>query len=348
MPRRCFSGLPAGLFSLFEAVQRGEVHGRVYFMEQAVPAFGEDSLVKRSGLGQDGFQPWPVFSAQLRNARLFGRNLILLNDRKQACRESMFAGHCPATDESYQVPTFDKPALLPGRWTSLVSRWDSGYWHFLMDALPRLHALPDFPADTGILVRGPIAAWQWEILQLLGVADRVRATEEKHLVIEELYFSSHTSMTGACNPFAVHWLRERLLPAVQRLQHGNGKALKIFIKRGPDWTRGIRNQVEVIRFFEERGWMILEPEKLDIKEQIELFSRVDAVCAVHGSALTNLLWMRPGGVVLELVSDNFMLGAFEWLARIVHLEHRHLLFPGDHRLSFEVDTAALGQVIDAM
>ncbi|MGE4489126.1 MAG: DUF563 domain-containing protein [Kiritimatiellales bacterium] len=364
IPRRIFAGLPKGRFSLLEQVCSGGIPGRVIFENQDVRQFGPDSLVKRSGLQQDGFQPWPVFIAQVRNARLFGANLVLLNDRKEACREMMFASHCPATDESYQVPIFETPMFLPGKWTSLVSRWDSGYWHFLMDAVPRLHALSEFSEDTGILLRGPVSAWQYEVLDMLGIRNRVRPTNEKHLMVEELCFSSHTSMTGAWNPFAVQFLRERLLLqtevvncplsvnrdllTTQRPINSTTSPTKLFLKRGASWTRGIRNQDEVIRFFEERGWTAVEPEKFSVKEQIRMFSQVDAVCGAHGSALTNLLWMKPGAQVIELLADNFMLGAFEWLACCVGLRHHYLVFPGDHRLSFSVDVKQLAKLVDAV
>jgi len=374
IPRGMPAGLPKGLFSLLEQVRSGAVPGGIFFEQQEVPEFSSDSLVKRCGLRQDEFQPWPVFWAKVDHARLFGRNLVLLNDRKEACREFMFAPHCPATDESYQIPTFQRPVFLPGKWSTLVSRWDGqdGYWHFLMDALPRLHALPQFPPEIGILIRGPIAEWQWELLRLLGVAERVRPTTEKHLMVEELYFASHTSMTGAWNAVAVTFLREKFLTEFGVQSSGfrvknhcrfasfgntkstfdlrlrsveNGSVKKIFIARGSCWTRGIRNQDEVIGFFEERGWTVLEPEKLGVADQIRVFSQADAVCGAHGSALTNLLWMKPGARVIELLADNFMLGAFEWLARCVGLKHDFLIFPGDHRLSFEVDLGRLEEVV---
>lgn len=40
-------------------------------------------------------------------------------------------------------------------------------------------------------------------------------------------------------------------------------------------------------------------EKLSKKDQMELISKTDVLIGVHGNGLTNEIWMKPGGAVLE-------------------------------------------------
>ena len=89
------------------------------------------------------------------------------------------------------------------------------------------------------------------------------------------------------------------------------------------------NEDEVCDLLLSRGWQVVPPETLSVKQQMGLFQQARAVCGVHGSALTNLLWMTPKARVLECCPDNFLLGSFEWLARCIGLEHDFMVLPGD-------------------
>ena len=342
-PRTSFRGMPKGTFSLAKQVRSGKIEGGMFFERQDVPDFGPDSLVKRAGLNQDGFQPWPVFWAKVEQARLVGPNSLLLDEKKRACAEAMFGADYSRFDASFNRFNLSRPQLLKGNWTSLPGRLDAGYWHFLLDTLPRLHALPGFPPDTHILIRPNAAPWQLEIFEMLGLADRVIEMDFQCVEIEHYYFSSFTSMTGAWNPFAVRFLRDVLMShATCSAEAGE----KLYLRRGARWSRGIVNEDEVCAFFESRGWRVVAPETLPVREQIGLFRDAKAICSVHGSALTNLLWVSPGTKVLELVADTFILGSFEWLARCVDAEHYFLVFPGDHRLSLTVDLSRLCEAVD--
>jgi capsular polysaccharide biosynthesis protein len=243
---------------------------------------------------------------------------------------------------------------LAGNWTSLPGRLDEGYWHFLLDSIPRLHALDRFPDDTRVLIRPRPEPWMIEIYEMLGVRDRLVEADFSCAEVEHYYFSSFTSMTGACNPFAVRFLRDRLLhhSSVENPADSSDNAarepLRLFLQRGDDWTRGILNRENVWRLAESKGWMLVQPEQLSIREQIALFAKADAVCAMHGAALTNSLWMTPGTTMIALTADDFLLGGFEWLARCLDMHHHALICPGDSRFRIRVDLEQLDRLLDAV
>lgn len=340
--RRIFRSLPQGSVSLVEKVRHGAMPGRISEPLAVAPEFSSDSLVKRSGLNQDGFRDWPVFWAHCGETRLIGRSLLPLDKNGLVFEEAIFGAQFLNYDRSCIVPNIGKELFLSGRWTSISSRWDDNYWHFLMDALPRLSMLNEIPDDVGILVHGPLAGWQKELLQLMGVWNRVRETTERRLRVENYYFLSPTAMTGTWNPSAVEFLRKRLLSSVINARpETDGEPLKIFIHRGSSWGRGVVNAKELCDFFAEQGWQIVEPETLSVKNQIQLFSQASAVCGLHGSALTNILWAPAGCYVLELCADNFILGSFEWLARCLGQPHSYMILKGSRRRKVAVDLEAL-------
>ena len=341
---RCILAYPRGTFSLYGKLLRGEAGGRVYFTTQDIPPFEADSLVKKAALGQDGFQPWPVFWAKVDHAVLTGSNLLLLDDRRRACAEGMHTAEYKHHDESYNARIRGNPIKLAGNWTSIVGRLDEGYWHFLIDAVARLHVLPDIPSDTRILIRPNPAPWQREVFDMLGIGDRVIEAPGGHLEIEHFYFSSFTSMTGAWNPFAIEFLRRTCLPFAKL---GAG-CEKLYLRRGVGWTRGIVNEDELCKFLAGHGWSIVRPETMTVAEQMGMFMQANAICSVHGSALTNLLWASKGCKVLELCADNFILGGFEWLARYLEMDHDYLMFEGDPNLMVKVDLERLASKLAIM
>jgi hypothetical protein len=345
IPRRFQFGPVKGCFSALELVRNGKLPGRIVLEEQPVPEFGPDTLVKLSKFGQDEHQPWPVFWSLHRNARLVGPSLVHVNAQKEGCIEAMYGSPYFKNDASYNYITRTKAICLEGNWTSIFCNWcrneACAYWHFLMDGLPRLALLNEFPADTKILVPANLEPWQRELLYLLGLEGRYRQTRERHLRIENYYHSSQTSMTGCYNPYAVDFLRRSLLPKANTAYQG---PRKFYIVR-EGWKRGVTNEAEVRRLFEKKGWALIAPEKLDIPSQIQLFSQAESVCGIHGSAFANLLWASPGCRVLELIPENFLSGAFECVAKVLNLSHSFLVCKSNSEINLTVDIQSLDEKI---
>lgn len=169
-------------------------------------------------------------------------------------------------------------------------------------------------------------------------------TDATALRVENFYFSSPSAMTGCWNPHAVDFLRRSFLS--HGSPHSDTLPKRFYIIRD-GYTRGVVNEMEVRELFTSRGWALIAPEKLSIPDQIALFRDAEAIAGLHGSAFTNLLWCLPGTSVLELVPENFMAGAFEWLARINGLSHRFLVCPVDRAGNAGVDLAELGKHLPA-
>ena len=60
------------------------------------------------------------------------------------------------------------------------------------------------------------------------------------------------------------------------------------------------------------GFEKVRPEQLSLRAQIELFAGAAAVLALHGSALTNILFSPPGTPVIELQAEGFNPGGVPW------------------------------------
>ena len=205
-------GPPAGTFCLVDNLRKHRVQGRILVEAQQIPPAESGSVSERTGWDLQAFYPWPIFWARVPVARLVGPSLALMREDKRVAVESMWNEYCHSNDPSFNYLALPTPKKLKGDWTSIVGRYCGGYFHWLMDALPRLACLSEFPPDTRILAPANLRPYERESLQLLGLIDRVRQTPEKHVQLESYYFSSPTAMTGVSNPYAVNFLRERFLP----------------------------------------------------------------------------------------------------------------------------------------
>ena len=337
-------GPPRGTFSAYQRLKAGEYTGEVIREGQEIDPIAPDAMRIVSGLGQDRHQPWPIFWTRHTNARLGGETLVLLDEHKRACKEAMYEEHFP-DDPAYRALTLPEPTHLTGQWTSVVSRWWCGppsYYHWLMDALPRLALLDKLPSGIRVIVPPQLSAFQRDSLAWLGLEERYRPTSEHHLVVDDYFFSSPTVMTGCTNPYGVAFLREKFL-GHSRMPNLHGKKIYI-VRKGK--TRGILNEDEVKKFLTERGWLIVDCETLTFAEQIGLFSQASQVCGAHGAGFTNILWCPAGCQVVELMADNFKNGCYEAISACLGLEHHCLVFPGDAGSRIPVDISRLERTLN--
>lgn len=336
-------GPPKGLFSECQLVREGVVPGRVILDRQPTKPLVPGSLREACGFHQNDQQPWPIFWSHRREARLVSSSLALLDEQKRLCLEAAFMEQGLPHEPGYRYFRLPPATRLAGSWTSLISRWSPGFHHWFMDALPRLALLDQFPATTRILVPDPLQPYEVETLKMMGLFGRVRPTAERHLIVEDYFFSSPTAMTGCWNPFAVEFLRRSLLDQGDP----DWDSPRRFYIRRVGRSRGIANEAEVLRFFEQRGWAILDLERMSMARQIRLFSRADQIAGLHGAAFTNLLWCRPGCVVRELCARTFLNGVYEGMADCLQLNYRHLICDSDPALFMaRVDLEQLRRFIE--
>jgi len=344
-------GLPHGFYSGLSALRHNEAVGEIILYGQDAPDFSPNSLVKLSRLEQDKFQPWPVFWMKIPNACLSGRSLVPRDSCGRLLAEATFSQIGERTDPSFSHIATGSGEIITGNATSIVSRWGgdtagnrryggAGYWHWLFDSISRLALLDRFPHDTRIITP-QLDPWMRWYLERLDLGGRIIETDATALTVEHFYFSSPSSMTECWNPYAVDFLRRSFLPHASPQPTAFPKRFYI-IRDG--YTRGVTNEVEVREFFTRMGWALIAPEKLSIPDQIALFRDADAIAGVHGSAFTNLLWASPRASVLELVPENFMAGAFEWLARANDLRHDFLVCKADYRSNIQVDLSQLDRM----
>jgi hypothetical protein len=323
-------GPPGKTFSVYQALRCGwpKLNGRILLHDQGVPKVAGDSLLVTSGMEQHLEQPWPIFWSEHPDARLITESLALLMPGKQLCVESVYNEKRWRWDPASRFLRLPPPTRLEGNWTSIVSVWVpnrgfSLYGHWLHDALPRLTLLPEFPPDTKIIVPAHLKPYQKESLEMMGVWNRCRLTHECHLEIENYFFSSPMSMIDGYNPHATHVTRKALLPKADPNYSGPKKFF--FHRTGK--SRAVENSAEIRDFFRSKGWAIVNDMDLTFAQTIKLFSEADAICSFVGSNMSNVIFCKPGCLVMHLVPDFWPDGWVDWIAQVVEADYHAAIIP---------------------
>lgn len=302
-----------------------------------------------------------VAVAELPGGRVLGPHRAVITDRGELVQEvSRYFG----TTRASQHPLFWNPVPPPplevdGRVGVLATRGDANYYHFLMDGLTRLGVLAQAPAIEApehwyVPQRLP---FQRQLLDLLDLApgSRIDADLHPHLRAATLVVPGPPAMVEKNPPWAVRFLRERLLPAAGTIATGR----PIYVTRGRSThNRSVRNEAEVMAALAARGFTAVDPVTMPVLDQIRVFAAAPLIVAPHGAALTNLIFAASGAAAVELFPAGCLLPDFGRLAAgVPGLRYRYLSAAGGPRRptragaivrDIDVDVAALTAILDEL
>jgi capsular polysaccharide biosynthesis protein len=132
---------------------------------------------------------------------------------------------------------------------------------------------------------------------------------------------------------------------------GPSTGRRLFIGRKGTKLRRLKNEDEIAAMLAQYGFETFTPSAGDQRSQIEAFGAADIVVAVHGAALTNLVFCRPGTRVVEIFPSNFIKSPYLWLAAKLDLKYEGFFAGnGDYWQAFDAnarDLQALVQKITA-
>lgn len=217
---------------------------------------------------------------------------------------------------------------------SAIALWSHnwlGYYHWLIDALPKVVLLQDVMPEvlTGATLcypRSPkVAGIASESLELLGLRDvPVIDTRQAGSVRAERATGVTVPGFGQAPP--------ALVSLRNRLGHlGCGLGPRLYVQR--TGVRRVANEDRILPLLERRGFQVLTEEPRTLVEQIGIFREAEFVVAPHGGALANLVWCQPGTRVLELADAGYCPTYFEAISARADLRYQRLVF-GDRAASW--------------
>lgn len=230
-------------------------------------------------------------------------------------------------------PRLPEPKRVGGSVLSLATRGGSvNYYHFLIDVLPRLGVLEDcLPGVVPDQLYVPAAtSYQRELLALAGVDRFPIIPTGKHTAVRArtLLVPCMTNDFEVAPRWTIEWLRARL-PA----DTGRDLPRRLYVTRGGARnTRRLESEAGIWPLLEQRGFVRIDPGTMSVRDQIDYFAAADVIVALHGAALANLVFAKPGVKVLELFAPTYVKYCYWAICQnIPGADYRYLLGDGDSR-----------------
>jgi len=213
-------------------------------------------------------------------------------------------------------------AALLGSYHSVTEN----YFHFWTDVI----------ADHWFLANAKIAAtlpdyyiipfsgsaWQKEILSLCGISeDRVIPTNSINMISIERLIVPIRNKGGRLNHA---WVPKAMRECAGWRQCETLPFRKIYVSRKDASRRPLNKEDVIIEIIKSKGFEVVECSSLTVAQQKQLFSECKIVVAPHGAALTNLVWMGPGAILLEFMPNEVANPCFRDLARQLGINYSNI------------------------
>jgi len=208
------------------------------------------------------------------------------------------------------------------------------YFHWLLEALPRLWVVDQYPEyDAVPLVVDQLLPQQLASLSLLNKKNRdiISLKLGEACQIENLIYPSglsyahdnyHSPITHendfVISPQAIRYLRDNYAGLMKTPRPNK----KLFISRTHLGNkRRLVNDEEVGQFLAKRGFEIIHPEHLNFDQQVAIFSEASVIIGASGAALANIVFAPQNCQVFVLSANNqrVNIALFTTIASVIHL-----------------------------
>ncbi len=177
----------------------------------------------------------------------------------------------------------------------------ANYYHWLMNWLPRLFLLEmcGYSKRT-LLVGDSWARFQQSTFNYFVKKDSYNILRVKDVVFVKRLLVPTFFKNPLHSPFVVTQLRTRAKEDMLFV-----KPKKIYVSRKSANGRRVVNEEEMFAVLKNKGYELVELEKLSFKEQVKLFSNATHVIAPHGAGLVNLVFSKKIKFVVEIFNKSW-------------------------------------------
>jgi hypothetical protein len=232
-------------------------------------------------------------------------------------------GYSTEATASLEVSGVRPPDLvLEGTSACLAMPWLPNYYHWTLQAVPRFHLISKIVDPGGIdhwIVPATLPAYVQEWLHLLKIPpEKWIHASPGAIACERLIASSIPGPNRWIPEWAIEFLRAKTLPNIE----GKTETPRIFyLSRNEKDKRRILNRKAFQQLMEDHAIPSMELDGKTVLEQAELFNRADLIISLHGAALTNLIYCKPGATLIEILPKNLTVPCYFKLLQTLKLKH---------------------------
>jgi hypothetical protein len=275
----------------------------------------------------------PAFVVSQRDIRLIGYRTFLNSDgsffNDQAYVESEHLGrylgylasndpflnevtglHRPGGSDAFLLDALGRRSQrIEGNVVVLCSHEPSVYGSFLFRILPKLASTGAVPGGTKFLAHIASGSMR-DFLAMGGVPDEDILPHDVNAIyeIEHAIVPSMRNQQGLLEEVSLSFFSR------MRIRYGSqNRSLKIYVSRhgggSMSSSRVMLNEPELIEALKSEGFLIVAPQRLSAREQVEVFSSADLVVGPAGSGIFNVVFCQPGTKLIDIESEPHWLHA---------------------------------------
>lgn len=187
----------------------------------------------------------------------------------------------------------------------VTDHWSGNYFHWMLDALPRLVVAKQNGVEAPLLVPGFFLQSRFvaESLQWCGV-EYIVASDDRRQNLGELVLVSPIGTTGNPDPVVLRAVASLLTSPLEIPLNPTKKPAsvpsRIWVSRARARSRRLANEEELLPVLEKHGFTVVYSEELTFASQMLLFHGAQLVAGIHGAGLTNMIVTHPGAQILEI------------------------------------------------
>lgn len=198
-------------------------------------------------------------------------------------------------------PLIEEPAIL------LAAPWWMGYHHWIMEVLPRLWVLDEFPQlkDLPIVVPGAMRDYHLAPLKLLGIDEnRLIRFDGDTLDFKRLYVPSFLA-PGAYSTRQCTWLKTKFYNACGISPKATGTRRYVLSRRDVG-NRDIANLAELQPVIEKHGLEVISPGDMSIEDQVAAFADAELVVSPHSAGIVNTVFAPQTCTLVEIMTASYI------------------------------------------
>lgn len=185
----------------------------------------------------------------------------------------------------------------------LAASMTRGIYHFLVDRLPFLSWMVDYPgADVPILLGDNAPAFQAGLLRLAGFSEN-RLLNVGDAVFVKRLIKVHAGFGAMVGWSHIAPITDRIVANSRALATQNGVELpqRIYISRASATRRQMTNELDVHAEMKKRDVAVYQFEHIPLWHQVALAASADTIIGPHGAGLAHLVLARSGTQVIEIL-----------------------------------------------
>lgn len=245
-------------------------------------------------------------------------NTLLIDSIKNDGRLRRVAAYGRATPPSRPVP---------GPISTIMCTHTSNHFHWLLEALPRLHSLALVGQPVTLVMPDTLSPMQRETLAacLPGNVDLAIGAATEWVRADQLVLPSFLTRQWdfAYLPSGHLQATRAAILAAHSLPNRHEGTQRIYISRARAGVRHVINEAAVVELLSEFGFRMVYLEALSFAEQVRTLHDASVVVAPHGAGLANLLF--AGRIPVVELTTPVTTPVYFFLALALGQDYRYVL-----------------------